>query len=298
MKPQFIPVVDGETPAADGTFTEDLPIHPISHLTFNVRVLNVTNEATLAQILPMISNIKVSKLGTSIIDGSLADLMAVSCALTGKFPYLTNRIATDNAYRHFGITIPFGRKLFDPGEGLPESRKGELQLSYTADIAVSDADALTISVDAAVMMDASPTKHLKYTTHSKTPSATGAVKVDLPIGHTLHSILLYATTVPATTANTMTIEKITLLADDVETAYIGNRWEILHSNWQNLLTYPGGTNAAAGATDLAHYAVMQLDPQNTGEALLDTKGLSSFVLEVEAGDTNAFRFLPIQLLNS
>lgn len=298
MQPQIIPIFDGYTPAADGTYKESLPVHALSHITFNIRVQNVTNEATLAQILPMISNIKISRRGESIVDGSLVDLMVASCALTGRFPYLTNRIVTDNAYRHFGITIPFGRKLMDPDEGIPAPKQDELQLSFTCDIAVTDADGLAISADAHVMMDASPTKYLKYTTHTKTPTATGPEKIAIPTGNLIHSILLFATTVPATTANTMTIENVTVKGDDVENYFIGNRWEILHSNWQNLLTWPGGTGAAAAAHALEHYSVMSFDPENAGNTLFDTKEFTKVDLVVEFGDTNEMRMIPIQLVTT
>jgi hypothetical protein len=293
---QQIPVVKDVTPAADGTYTYDLPVHPVSHLILTIKALNVTNEATLAEILAMVSKVQVSYLGQSIVDISAADLFALSSYVYGHEPFLENRVADDNGTRYISLIVPFSRRLYDPSEGFPATKRGEFQVNLTVDIANSGADGLIIQLDACCMLGASPAAYLKSTTLTKTPAATGENDVDLPIGHKVKGLLVYSTTVPATTAWTTSADMLTVLLNDLETGYIGNYWETLHGQLLQRASYDGGHAAAAGDSALVHYAMLDFDPADKNDHLLETSGASNFKLRITAGDTNAIRIIPMQLV--
>lgn len=288
--------VQDVTPSDDGTVTYDLPVNPCSHLIFTIKALNVTDEATIAQLLDLVTNVEVLHRGSSITQMSAADLYALDFALLGKAPVALNMIATDNATRALSLIIPFGRQAFNPAECFPESKAGELQLQATVDIATSDADGLILQVESVELIGARPTRYLKATTLTKTPAATGSTDLDLPIAHTLAGVLLYSTTVPATTAWTTTIDKVKLLADNSEVLFSEANWECLHGDLIFRCGDEPGHTTARGDDSIAHYALMDFSPRNIDDFLLDTRPFSSLKLKITAGDTNALRAIPLELV--
>ncbi len=117
-------IAQDELPAGDGTLTWDLPVNPLSHLDFTIKCLNATNEATLAQILALVTNISVLHLGQSIVNMSAADLYAYNVLQLGRVPVLTNLVSTDNATRSVALQIPLGRRIMWPQECFPPTKKG------------------------------------------------------------------------------------------------------------------------------------------------------------------------------
>jgi len=255
-------VVQDETPTADGTYDYDLPINPLSHLIFTHKCLNagVNTKATLAQMLGAIEKVEITQFGATVISLNGADLYALNCYLLGKQPWQGNIINTDNAVRFMTLMIPFGRKLYDPGECMPATARGELTLKIQTDIADTGYDGVIFQVEAVELLEATPTRRLKYTTISHTPSATGESDIDLPIGNPYVGLLVYSTTVP------------------------------------------DGTNVDTAAeevvdTDLENYAVLDFDPRGNDMFLCETAGASSVTLRINAGDTNACRVIPIELVS-
>lgn len=289
-------IVQDVTPAADGTYTYDLPVNALSHINLTIKCLNVTDEATIAQTLALVTDIKVLHRGTSIFQMSAADLYAYNHVMLRRQPIALNMIATDNATRAITLIIPFGRKLLDPDEAFPQTKAGNLQLQLTVDIATSDADGLILQVETTEIADANPTHYLKATTLTHTPAATGASDVDLPIGNTLLGLLIFSTTVPATTAWTTTVDKLKLLSDNTETHFSETNWESLHGDLiARCGDYPGHTTAR-GDDSIAHYAYADMDVNDDGQYALDTKGLAALKARITAGDTNALRIIPVELV--
>ena len=289
-------IVQDETPAADGSFTYDLPVNPLSHINLTLKCLNVTNEATIAEILAMISNIEVLHRGTSIFQLSAADLNALDYALLRNVPINGNQVATDNATRYHGLIIPFGRRCYDPNECFPASKSGELKLRLTVDIANAGADGLILQVETVELLDATPARFLKCTTLTKTPAATGACDVPLPISYLYAGILLWGTTVPTGTAWTATIDQVKLLADNTELLYSLANWESLHSDLLLRVGHRPGHIVAATDHGIVNYALMDFSPNNGDDFLLNSAPFSSLTLRVTAGDTNPLRALPIELV--
>lgn len=291
-------IIDDETVSADGTVTEDLVVNPLSHLIFTIKALNVTDEASIANLLALVTNIEILHRGTSIFSASAADAFALDMALLGHLPMALNLIATDNATRAVSLIIPFGRQPFNPAECFPESRAGELTIQATCDIATAEADGLILQVEAVELLGAAPSKYLKVTTLTKTPAATGACDVDIPVANTLAGILLYSTTVPATTAWTTTIDKVKLLGDNTELLFSEANWESLHGDLNLRCGHEPGHTAASGDDHVAHYAFMDFTPFGRDDYLINTQPLSSLKLRVTAGDTNALRALPLELVSA
>ena len=309
-------VIQDETPAADGTRDEDLPIHPISHVIFTVKCLNngTNTKATLAQILGAIESVEILKGGSAVVSLNGADLYALDCILLGHEPWQENVINTDNATRALSLIIPFGRRLYDPTECMPAQPKGELTFKTKYDIADTGYDGLILQVETVELLGAEPTHHLKYTTKTDTPSATGWADLDLPIANEYLGLLLYGTTVPTGTSWTTTLDQLTFLVDNVERYFRETNWESLHGMLINRLSpanawaekfhleniagsYTQNADTATEEQDdtsLANYAYMDFDPTGDGAYVFDTSGHSSVKLHYKAGDTNAFRVIPVE----
>jgi hypothetical protein len=288
-------IINDETPAADGTYTYDLPVNPLSHISLTIKALNVTDEAAWSDLLDMVTSIQVLHRGMSVFSLSAADLFTLDTLLLRGLPLLSNLVATDNATRWFALTIPFGRRLWDPNECFPDSKAGELQLQLTVDIATAEADGLILLCETTELIGARPSRNLKVTTHTKTPAATGVVDIDLPIRNEYAGILLYSTTKPTGTAWTTTIDDVKLLADNVELNYSLSKWEALRGDQIIRSGMHTDYEADASHDHLAHYALLDFSPNNEDTFLVQTKNMSSFKLKVTAGDTNAIRCLPIEL---
>ena len=303
---------------SDGTITIDLPTNPISHIIYTVKALNAgpDTKATLAQILGGIEKVEVLYKGSAIISLSGADLYALNCVLFGKEPWQENVINLDNAVRTLTLIIPFGTAMYAASRCLFGTKKGELQLKLTLDVADTGYDGMISQIETVELLEASATEHIKITTLSKT-AVSGDFDVDLPIGNRYLAILLFSTTVPTGEAWTTTIDKIKLMVENIQLDYAETNWESLHGMLMNRLgpagawgekihrfTYDPALTAVTSAdteaeeqvdTSLAHYALLDFGIGMPEEFILNSAGLSRFHLRITGGDTGALRILPIEL---
>jgi len=309
-------LVDDVTPSADGTYSYDLPINPLSHIILTFKVLNNAAKATLAQILGAIENITVEFRGQAIISLNGADLFALNCILYGHEPVMENVVDTDDATRSITLFIPFGRRIFNPNECMFAVNRGDLKLKIQVDIADTGYDGSIFQVETVELLEASPSQYLKVTTLSDTPAATGDMDEDLPIGNLIAGILLWGTTIPTGTSWTTTLNKVRLLIDNVENGYANANWESLHGDLLNLVgaanafaekfhtentaaSYAQNADTAAEEaddSDISNYAFMDYGIGIPDDFLLETEGKSRVHLRINAGDTNAFRALPLELV--
>jgi len=308
-------VIINDRTAADGTYTDELPVNALSHLIYTIKALNAGAMATLAQLLGAIEGISIASGGRTFVSLSAADLFAMNVLMMGFEPIQENVVDTDNAVRAISLILPFGRKLYDPEECFPPTKRGELFLEHTVDIADTGYDGLILQVEAVELPGAQPKNFLHYTTNTHTPTATGASQADLPIGDPYLGILLFSTTVPTGTAWTASADQVTLLADNLEKYYRAANWESLHGDsvlrgapvnqWAAKFhtentgaTYAQNADTASEEpddSDVSNYAYLDLDPNRDGMFQMETKGLSSLSLQFNAGDTNAIRIVPIRL---
>jgi len=280
--------------ASDVT-TIDLPVNPLSHIDFTLKYANVTNETTLAEALERIDKIEVLYKGAAILSMSGADLYALDCVLLKKRPYRLNIAATDGHVGAITLIVPMGRKLMNPEECFPATKKGELQLQITDSGTETACDTIIYQIETTELLGATPKRHLKATTLSKTLGATGLADLELPKGNKYAGILVYGTTIPTTTAFTATLDYIKLLLDNVEYDYAKANWETLHGNLAQKIDSDAYVAAAAGDSDLAHYALLDFDPYEGSDFLVDTAPPASVKLRYNDGVGDAMRAIPIEI---
>lgn len=310
-------MIQNETFGAVSTVrTDDLPVNPLSAILLTILGQNdAINVAALWQtIMDCVARVEVLYKGQAIISGSLADLSAMYYHLTDKFPYLGRQSAeADEA--NFFLTVPI---LFGPRSHLaewcfPAVRRGELQLQTTFGAAFTDVNDLQLQIETIELPDASPKRFLKYTTMTKTPTATGDHDIDLPLGNPIRGIQLFGTTVPVDGAVTTSIDQLRLLVDNVEHGYAFANWESLRGESALYRNQPwigadlvarltGGAPAANDDTRalesptsfLRRYAFMNYAPHNQEDYKLLTEGKGRVHLRITAGDTQAIRVMPVE----
>jgi hypothetical protein len=315
-------IVQDETFAISTQRTDDLPVNPLSFIVVTLRCLNncatIANFSKINALLNQISKLEILYKGSAIISGSLADLARMTSLLIGHQPCQTTATLVDNDARSLSVIIPLGRHLYSPDECFPAVRRGELQLQMTTAGAQTGIDTPTIQVETVELLDATPTRFLKATTISRTFAATGDNDVDLPIGNDITGVLLFGTSVPATTVLTATIGQLRLLVDNVESYYARTNWESLHNELARYINE--GPNSAAmkaeehgaaanGAGDLLitgqhgevgffdNYALLDFDPRKDDSFLLKTAGRSRIHLRINADVADAMRAIPMELIN-
>jgi len=311
-------LVDDETPAADGDYTYDLPVDPISHIILTFKALNAgTNvKATLAQLLGAVEKVSIIYRGAHIYDLSGADLFALNCIMLGNEMHQENVVNTDNATRAITLILPFGRKLYDPTECFMATKRGELQLKVKVDIADTGYDGLTFLFETVELLGITPTQYLKVYTLTKIPPAVGDLDVDLPRGNILAGILLYGTTIHSGTSWVNTCDKVQLLLDNVRRYYCETKAEALHGSLMELTgaknafaekfhmenlatTYTQNADTAteeANDSDISNYYFMNFGIKMPVDYMIDTAPLSEIKVRITAGDTNELRVLPVELV--
>lgn len=305
-----------ETIVVSSTVTYDLPVNPLSHILFTLKFANDTatigNYDVLAAALAQISNIEVLFKGSAIISASLTDLAVLAARMFKWGPGQLNLAETDNDVRAVTVPILFGRKPFMQDECFPAVRRGELQLRVTYAAAQTGIDTPIAQIETVELLDAAPTRFLKYTTISKTPSATGWHDVDVPIGNKVLGALFFGTSVPTGASYNSSFGQTKLLVDNVESYYAEANWETLHNelmhhiDWRYYEHFHSVDAAGVGREDtlgqqedaslIDNYAVLDFDPMKDSEWLLETDGRSRVHLRINADVADAIRVIPIEIV--
>lgn len=246
------------------------------------------------------------------MDLSGQDLAAYLWMVMGIDIAGSNTVETDNDRRSIVLPIPFGRTLWNPDECIPETKKGELQLSITFDIAATGFDGLRFSLETLELPDAAPPFFQRITTQAITFAATGNNDVDLPIGNIIRGILAFGTTGFAGATPAPTLGALRVLVDNVEHGYSSTDFEVsraivagLGRTPPYLLDHFHGVNAAgAGQEDTQSqqvnaalhelYTYLDYDATRDDRYSIETKGLSRIHVRVNAEAANAARFLPVE----
>jgi hypothetical protein len=313
-------LVQDESQAVSLMRTDDLPVNPLSMVLLTVKMLNdtgtITDFSLINAILNSISKVEILYKGSAIISGSLADLARLSGFLLGRGPAQLVATAVNNAVR--GVTVPIllGRRPFMVDECFPAVRRGELQLQITTAAAQTGVDTVVLQVETVELLDAKPTRFLKATTITKTPTATGDHDVDLPIGNKIAHALLFGTTVPTAASYNASIGQLRLLVDNVEQFYARANWETLHNEMQRRVSegsqsashqhvsdvaaaytqFQLTSNANANVGFFDSYALLDFDPLGDSSFLLDTAGRARIHLRINADVADAIRIIPTELI--
>lgn len=310
-------LAQNEAVTAGTVISYDLPVNPLSFILCTLRFQQ--NKADLQMdwdnVDAMISKIEILYKGSAIWSSNGSDLEAVDAMLLGFVPWIHNRYGDDNEYTYFTFLIPLGRRLYDPRECFPRSTRGELILQVTYQSAFSEIDGVSAQFETVELPDATPERFLRVTTLSVTPTAAGEMDVELPIGNLLAAVMFFGTTYPLADANTQTLTYSQLLIDNQRRYFSHTNFEC----WNQLaaMRYKAPTehgyhihqlDSAAYAqymdTSVVKYrnnrAVQHLmwdfDPMRDDLYLLNTQGASDIVARIYAGDTNALRVLPCELV--
>ena len=313
-------LVDEETPASDGDYTYDLPVDPLSHLVLNFQMLNngVNTKATLAQMLGAIEKISIIYRGANIYDLSGADLYALQTIILGKEAIQENVVNEDNAVRGVTLILPFGRKLYDPNECFVATKRGELQLKVSVDIADTGYDGMKFLFESVELVGASPKQYLKAYTLTKTIDVTGESDIDLPRGNKLLGVLLYGSVIPNGTSDVAVIDKVQMLLDNVRQYYCETKIEALHGSLAEIINVPNAwaekfhmENTAASYTqnadtateeqansDLSNYNFLDFAIHKATDFSIDTSKLSEMKLRITSTTTGNLRVVPIELVSA
>jgi hypothetical protein len=284
--------------SATETIERDLPTNPLSHLIFTVCGEQATDEATLAEIIAFLNTLEVTQSGKTVIALQSEDLYGVNCYLYRHRPILTNAITTDDAIRNLTLIVPFGRRIFDPTECYPATKKGELTLraNMTA-LATSISDGL-INIEAVELVGATPQRYLKTTQMVVVaPGATGDNDIELPIGNKIVAIQIRMTTFPTTATDLYGVTEARILVDNKEFGYACAKAPCLVG--EGIFRMGGSESTMLLQQLLNPLNIVWLDfgPTDNDEYLLDTAGKSSVKLRLTMGVNEATNVTIMELVN-
>lgn len=289
-------IVERHTTATE-VIEETLPIHPLSHLIITLDGYNVTDEATLAEILAFINNVQVTDHGVGIIDLQSEDLYAVNAYLFRSLPTLTGRLATDNYTRSLTMIVPFGRKLFNPDECYPARAKGDLRLRVDTTVPTASLDESMISIDAVELPAANPSHYLKMLRKViAAPGGTGEYEYELSLGNRLVCLQFRMTTIPTTSSHAFGINVAKLMVDNKEYAYTSADMMCMCGERFLRSGHPDATIAAQGLSPLNDIAWMDFDPNGDDNWLIDTAGKDSVKLSLDYGANEATNLTTMELV--
>lgn len=292
-------IAQDETTTKDTVDTWDLPVNALSHLIVTLKCLNeAAVEVTKYEIENQIRKIEVLYRGAAIISLSGVELDTYDAFLLRNLPILGNQVATLNGVRTLSLIVPFGRKLMDPEECFPASKKGELQLQITWNPDATTPNLITpqVQIEAVELPEASPKRYVKVTTLSKTPTAVGLHDVDLPTGNKYIGVQMHACTVPIGASWNKSISYIKLLADNSEYDYAKTNWESLHGMLMNKIGHREPYDLDADHDHYLDAALLDFDPLGDDKYLLDSAPLASLKLRIYADVADAILIHPIELV--
>lgn len=302
--------------AADGDEVVDLPVNPLSVILLHLSPLNeCTSETTysfLKGLLAALVSIRVSHKGSAVVDLNGYDLAMVALLYHKIGLFQAGADRTDDDRRSLTIPILFGRRAYMPSECFPETKKGEMQLSITWDIAAAAYDGLRRSIETIELPEATPDFVQKVTTLAQTFSATGQNDVDLPIGNVIRAILLWGTTGFAGATPLPTWGQVELMRDNRQTHYSATDFEVskaiaglcgctyppsqdhIHGLDPTAVAYTDSEEMQTSESKEELYTLLHLDPTFDDLYSLVTEGAGRVNVRCDAETANAVRVLPIE----
>lgn len=305
--------------AADGDVVYDLPVNPLSVVLLHLSPLNETstigNYSLMQALLSALDTVRITHKGASVVDVRGDDLAALAMLWQRFHIWQSNAVETDNDRRSLVLPICFGRRPYDPEECFPETKKGELQMSCTWDIAATGFDGLRVSIETVELPEASPTRVQKVTTLAQTFAATGQNDIEIPIGNIVRAVLLWGTTSYAGATPAPTLGQLSVYKDNVQIGYTSTDWEVSRAlRGMAGIPFPPSfehihsVNAAgAGREDTeepeiglskdAYYTLLDFDPNRDDMYALETSGAGRVHVRSDAEAAEAVRMLPIEIVD-
>lgn len=299
--------------------TYDLPVNPLSHILITLKYdQNLANDiGGFVNILAMMSRVEVLYKGSAVFSMSGLDAYACGLFICNFESWTANNSGDDNAELSITFLVPLTRTLYSPRECFPATTRGELILQITYAAAFTNIDDARAQIETVELVGATPEQFLKMTTKAVTPTATGQLDIELPIGNDISDLVLWGTTKPVDDSDTVTINLMEILVDNINHFYPESNFETIHNMAGQMRTVPGYhgfhthrlLEAAYAQWDdtsaviaehhvLAHHLWMPFDIFRDGMFTLHTRGASDVVLRVDAGDTNPIRCIPCEVVKS
>lgn len=312
-------IAQNEAVTADTLVSYDLPVNPLSHVFVTLKFAQngADTQLSFANVLAMLDSVEVLYKGSPIFSMSGLDAFACGLYICGFESWGLNDDGTDDDERSITFLVPMGRKLYNPEECFPSSRRGELSLQLGYATSFTEIDSVRAQVEAVELPEAGPESFLKMTTLAVTPGATGQYDIELPIGNLLSDVVLFGTTFPTGSADTATLNFLELLLDNQEIIYTGGNYETLHNMAGRIRPAPGYwgyhvhqlddasfaqymDTSAVKAEDhvLKQHLHLPIDIHRDGQFILDTKGASNLVCRIDVGSADAIRVIPCEIVAS
>jgi hypothetical protein len=310
--------VQEEAIAADGVYSRDLAVNPLSVVLVNIRPLNdnaaLTSFAQILQICAAFNRISVLLNGASLFSMRGEDAAALAFFRNGFIPFEANGDDADNERRSIVLPLFLGRFAYDSMHCVPESRRGELVLEADIDIADTGYDGFRWSIETIELPGARPRWVERKVSIAQTFAATGPNDVPLPVGSLLRGLLLFGTTSFTGASPAPTWGRVSLLADGAQVGYVASDFETMVSLSMLQGRQPPGiahthrvdaTAAVAtqetqtkpveyGQDGWQNYAYMDLDPTRDDEFSLDTSRFSTLLVRADAETADAARVIMVE----
>ncbi|MBA7581722.1 hypothetical protein ES708_23633 [subsurface metagenome] len=243
-----------------------------------------------------INLITVRHTGIQVINHQSEDTALLNLYLFGSGGFALNPGITINQYQTYSLIVPFGRKLFDPEECFPATRKGEFQITLDTTIPTDPWENGVISISAVQLPEATPTRHLVSTLFSKAaPAAAGEYDIDLPIGNDLLACLIRMTAFPIATEFSFTVDDLRLLVDNRERNIVSSKAPELAAEMISRVNGTVRSTAAQGGLIPNTSIWMDFDPTRDGQYMVDTRGASRVHLRANYGKPEALWIAPLEL---
>jgi hypothetical protein len=312
-------VQEPTTLSATGDITPvDLPVNPLSMIYLTLFTEEPAQAVTnawllLADYYAAISDISIRHKGEMIVQGNLEDLLMVNFQMHGQLPFGTH-LSGAGSNRAMTFPIALTGHPFDHNEAFPATSRGNLRFHMNIlDITPGTATALQWALEAVELIEDDPKQYVKYTTNTRTLTATGRQRVPLPIGNDIRGCLLFDPSTEISTTETFAWGKTKVMVDNVEQYYAESNWESLRQSLasrfplpMNALGHVHGHAAADTVTgneqvrldDPPHqYGYLDFDPLRDDSYLLETAGHADVELDLNSDvSSGTARYIPVELV--
>lgn len=289
-------ILDAHTMATE-VVPYPLPITPLSHLILTIEYFQATDQATVAEILGFINNVTIRHRGVSVLSLESEDLAALNLYLYGSGGFLYDLATTDNLWATYGLIIPFGRKLYDPDECYPATRRGEFEIVLDTTTPATTLDNALMSISAVSLPEATPARYLKALLASiPAPGATGPNDVVLPTGNDLLAVLIGMTSFPGASEYLFGADDLRLLFDYKELNIVSAKAPELLIEMINRIEGTNRSTISQFHLIPSLYTWMDFDPTRDGQYAVDTRAAADLRLRLNMGVNEALNVTPVELV--
>lgn len=299
----------------------DLPVNPLSHILIQLKmdlcIPVITTVPDFQKVFECIARIEVLYKGSAVYSLNGMDCFASGILVNNFESWAVNHVDVDDAEWVITFLVPMTRTLYSPTECFPKTTRGELILQITWGAEFAGFDIVNFQIETVELPDASPAQFIKQTTKAVTPSATGQLDIELPIGNDISELVLWGATIPSGATDTTTLEMLEILVDNRNHFYPESNFNCIHNMAGRMRAAPGyhgyhthkliGAAYVAGEQESAPKPANHIIPNHlhlpfdifrNGEYALKTAGASDVVLRVDCGDKGDIRCIPVEVVQS